>query len=59
MSEIKCPHCQTEQDTTDWLEYGGEDGVCFEHECVKCEEIFEVVTSIEVSYRVLTEVLDD
>ena len=53
MSDIKCPHCNAVQETCDWHEYGGNDGDDFEHECDECEEIFEVVTSVEVTYRVL------
>ncbi len=54
MSDVKCPHCNAVQETDDWHEYGrwlhGDD---FEHECDECEEIFEAVTSVEVTYRVL------
>lgn len=53
MSDIKCPHCNAVQETADWHEYGGNDGDDFEHECDECEEIFEAVTNIEVTYRVL------
>lgn len=53
MSDIKCPHCNAVQETADWHEYGGHDGDCFEHECDECEEIFEAVTSIEVTYSIL------
>lgn len=53
MSKVKCPYCGAKQDTSDWLEYGGRDGDEFEYECGKCEEVFEVVTTIEVSYRIL------
>lgn len=53
MSEIECPHCGAVQETADWHEYGGCDGDDFEHQCDECEKIFEAVTIVEVTYRVL------
>lgn len=59
MSDVKCPHCNAVQETDDWHEYGGRDGDDFEHECDECEEVFEAVTSVEITYRVLTSEADN
>lgn len=52
MSDVKCPHCGFEHDTTDWIEYFSHDGDDFVIECRSCKDDFEVVASISVSYEV-------
>jgi transposase-like protein len=60
VSNVNCPHCEESLDTSDWFEYGGHDGDCFDIQCSKCDQHFDVTTSVTVSYIVLEdEVLDD
>jgi phage FluMu protein Com len=48
---INCPHCKHKIDTTDFIEGWSGDGDCWDEECPKCEELYEVTVSIEVTYR--------
>lgn len=60
MSDIKCPHCGFENDTTDWIEYFTHDGDDFVIECRSCKNDFDVVANLSVSYKVLnSEAQDD
>jgi|GEM_PF-1928989 len=54
MSDTKCPHCEKEIDTTDWIECWSHDGDDWNEECPHCEEFFNVCARIEIIYDTST-----